>query len=84
MASTFYCNELSVSCLYCNGNEGKLHQVILEVPDAILYNFGDYEVTDINEEQEKCQSNAAITSSALPLLFPVVHSETNLSAKDRI
>ena len=84
MGSVFYCNELSVSCLYCNCNEGKLNQVILEVPDSILYNFGDYEVTDINEEQEKCQSNAAITSSALPLLFPVVHSETNLSAKDRI
>ena len=84
MGSIFYCTELSVSCLYCNANEGNLHQVITEAPEAILYNFGEYEETDIEEKDEECENKAAIAPSALPLLFPLVRSETNQSEKDGI
>ena len=84
MGSIFYCTELSVSCWYCNANEGNLHLVISKAPEAILYDFGEYEETDIKEEEIDSENKAAIAPSALPLLFPLVHSETNQSAEDGI
>ena len=84
MGSIFYCTELSVSCWYCNANEGNLHLVISEAPEAILYDFGEYEGTDIKEKETDSENKAAIAPSALPLLFPLVHSETNQSAEDDI
>ena len=56
MGSIFYCTELSVSCWYCNANEGNLHLVISKAPEAILYNFGEYEETDIKEEDKECEN----------------------------
>ena len=84
MGSIFYCTELSVSCWYCNANEGNLHLVISEAPEAILYVFGENEETDIKEEEIDSENKVAIAPSALPLLFPLVHSETNQSAEDGI
>ena len=80
MASVFYCTELSFSCWYCNTSHDHLHQIVDEPMEAYLYDFGEYEDTAMPDPDQTEGNKKETSPTGLPLLFPLIRSESNLSS----